>query len=261
MLCLLAAFLFFGLGKGRSGIAAGFGDSGSSASWPDMQEPVKSSTIADPLGRKAAENLVSESLAIRNTESIGKSYILNKDTTPEAALSILTDLMESEGEITDIIWIGTWYVGELLIEGVVVEFSNGKDTSRRLAQIPLGDGGKIDFDSFIRRSSHPWETILSKQTEPAIVRVNIKKSNYYNGTFSDEAHWNSYAISSPDIQETLYAYAAKNSSQDLELAQILEGEDTNPRATLEIGTAPSAENRQFIITRVVAEDWIASNRR
>lgn len=262
LLCLLAAFLFFSYGKGRSNVAANLANSNSSILWPAIQAPVPSTTVAKPLGKKEAEKLVSESLAIRNADSISGSFILSKDTTPETALSILSDIIESEGKITQLTWIGTRYVGENLLEGVVVEISNGEDISRRLAQIPLGyeAGHKIDFDSFIRRTSHPWSTILSKQTESAIVRVNIKKSNYYNGTFSDDTHWKSYAISSPDIQQTLYGYAEKNSHQDLALIEIVTKEDTIPRAILEIGAAPAAENHQFIITQVIAEDWVISER-
>lgn len=263
LLCLLAAFLFFsyGKGRGRGNVGGNIADSDSSVLWPAIQDPAPSATVAKPLGKKEAEKLVSESLAIRNADSIGGSFILSEDTTPETALSILTDLIESEGEITNLTWIGTRYVGGNLLEGVVVEIANGEDISRRLAQIPHGYGNKIDFDSFIRSTSHPWDAILSKQTESAVVRVNIKKSNYYNGTFSDDAHWNSYAISSPDIQRTLYGYAERDSPQDLALAEIVATEDTIPRAVLEIGAASTAGKHQFFITQVIAEDWVITEKR
>ncbi len=80
--------------------------------------------------------------------------------------------------------------------------------------------------------------------------------NYYNGIFSDDTVWQAYALVSPDTDEILYAYAKRDTPQFLAMEKILESDEHLHRATLEITSLPDAGERQFQISRVLAENWV-----
>ena len=94
----------------------------------------------------------------------------------------------------------------------------------------------------------------------------VGKDSYYNGLFRDESKWVCYAMGTPDHEVVLLGYCRKGSLQAAAMERIVaedrlgEGGRALKRATLEIRRIAGAESRQFEIARVLAEDWVVSDK-
>jgi hypothetical protein len=126
---------------------------------------------------------------------------------------------------------------------------------------------KIDFEALARTVRPPWPDLLEGRASEGQVRVIVAPDSYYNGVFSDESQWLSFGLASPDISQILVGYCRRDSAQAKAMQEILKSMDDAPaagrqikRATLAIRRPTGAEPRQFEITRVLAEDWIVSER-
>ena len=102
-----------------------------------------------------------------------------------------------------------------------------------------------------------------------MVRVILANDAYFNGPFRDDSRWSCYGMVSPDIERMLIGYCRKGSLQDQAMQRLFlsEPDEAGPeaasqsniiRATLQLVRPPSAEDRQFEIVRVLAEDWVLS---
>ncbi len=142
---------------------------------------------------------------------------------------------------------------------------NGEELSRLAFLTPDGFGRwKIDYESFARIVKPSWSDLLEKKADQGLVRVFVAKDSYYNGPFKDESEWICYGMASPDTSVVPMGYCRKNSPQAKALERIVADSEGGldrhglNRATLEIRRPEGAEDRQFEITRVLAEDWVLS---
>lgn len=224
---------------------------------PGHEEGLGSNNLNDMLGALAAEKLVSDALA-SDSDNIAQRFRLETGTSPAAASEILREIRTQEGDLTELKWLGIRYIGDRVIEEVTTMCSTGKSSSIRLAQITRQPDGshKVDFGSYIRKTSHPWEDIVDGNVETCIVRVTISKSAYHNGIFSDDTKWRAYKISSPDMDTNLHAYAEIGTEEEIRIRDILATDTRTPRVTLQIRRNETLLPKQFKISQVIARDWI-----
>jgi hypothetical protein len=212
-------------------------------------------------GEEASLELVKRALANRDPALVSKFFRVDPTNEPEAVLEALDKLEATEGKAKELSWIGSQYANGTFIEQVVVNMSKDGQNVNRLAQLVAGSDGewRIDFDSYIRNSSLGWEVILSENSPPATVRVFVVADTYYNGHFADDSVWQVYALVSPDVEKGLYGYVKRDSPQFRAMQKILEVEANLHRAVLEIKNSSNAGQRQFEITRVIAENWVSGD--
>lgn len=226
----------------------------------DFESPYIEPAAPETTQLEGAEaiKLVRSALANRDPSLVADFFELGDLGDPRLALVELQGISEREGEVTGTKWLGQSYHNGLTLGEVVVFMDKGKRPLNRLAQLTLGSDGKwrINLDSYLRKAIPSWEKILSGESTTSVVRVFLAYDTYYNGIYSDEAEWQSYALASPDIGDILYAYAKRGSSQDKALRRILASENKFHRTTLGISKNPESKVRQFVIARVIAENWV-----
>lgn len=210
-----------------------------------------------------ALSLVRRALAIRDPSKVAE-YFRTGASLPEDVLAFLRDLDKNDGKVTGTNWLSSMDANGLLIDGVLVDFSNKGESRNRLALMTPDENGrwKIDFEAFARICRPRLKDIMENSGSAGLVRVVVGKDMYYNGPFKDESRWVCFGLASPDNEKVFLGYCRKGSPQEAALAKILEDEGqfgASPalnRATLEIRHVEGAEKRQFEITRVLAEDWV-----
>lgn len=207
---------------------------------------------------KETLSLVTRAIANRDPDKVGEFFRLSNDRTPEDVIRVLERIESGEGSVVGTEWFGAEFANGVVMGQVVVHMEKDGAKVNRLAQTVEREGGGflVDFDSYIRATSSPWDSILSGEAPTSTVRVFIATDTYYNGPFSDDAVWQSYALVSPDTDVILHGYARKNSSRFNALEKILETEKPLHRATLEITCLPESGKDQFEISRVLAENWV-----
>ena len=136
----------------------------------------------------------------------------------------------------------------------MVTFSN--EDTRSLFVIATPNGPLIDWDAYARYNSASWGDILSGKSQSAEVRVFVEHSDYYNFLYRDESEWSCYRLTSPDLKDSLYAYAKKRSKQEIALASV---QSLNKAIPVVLGistTQDGLKHRQITIDRVYAFSWI-----
>jgi hypothetical protein len=249
----------------------------------DQVKPIQERVVSEFESPSEAQAvaMVKSALAVRDRAKVVDHFRIG--TTDAAGIvKFLTEMETLDGKISSYSWMSSMDANGMLIDGVSV-FLDGADKVRnRLAMLtPDAEGvWKVDFDSFARKVSPEWDEILRNKAEVAVVRVVVADDTYHNGIYKDETQWTCYGMVSPDHEEVLMGYCKKGSPQALALERITSGTDLldkvsqplnqpvrrmNPsthssrtlnRAVLEIRHAAGAEQRQFEITRVLAEDWV-----
>jgi hypothetical protein len=217
---------------------------------------------------EAALDWVKNALAVRDPAEVGKFFRLCQ-TEPTAVVSFLEGLQELDGAITSYQWLSSMDANHLLIDGVLVMTSKDDTPRNRLALLTPDEQGvwKIDFDAFARTVRPSWKELLAEDGGRGVVRVILAEDSYFNGPFKDDGKWLCYGMASPDSDQILLGYCRRDSPQAHALSLVFhddeEAQTVNSRlkrATLELRRPQGAEARQFEITRVLAEDWVLSDR-
>lgn len=208
----------------------------------------------------AALALVKQALALRDPEKVAE-YFRPDGASPQEIIDFLKGMDASDGQIDGMQWLSSMGTIMIPLEGVLVSFkSKGEEAPRsRIVVMTSDPAGKwrIDYDAFARMVTPSWNDLLKKQTATATVRVYVKPDNYYNGPFNDEKLWVCYSTCSPDTEETLKVYCKIGSPQTAAMASMCSKGDKVIRATLLIRRVEGTEARQFEISKVLAEDWVA----
>lgn len=196
-------------------------------------------------------------MTLRNPERV-EAYFRPGISKPGEIIKFLEDRELEEGAIVEYSWIGSMSANGMAIEGVLVNYA-GKDKPRnRVALLVPDETGtwKIDYDAFARVVKPPLEDLIEDRESKGMARVYVAHDTYYNGPFNDDTKWSCYGLASPDVEEVLLGYCEKNSAQDSALKRILSKGGQMARAMVEIQRAENALPRQFIISSVLAEDWV-----
>lgn len=232
-------------------------------------ERYKVSEFESP-SQEEAVALVKMALKARDPLQV-MAYFRAGETGPETIIRFLAGMEDRYGPIRDCQWLSSMDANGLLLEGVLVASELDGKPHKRLALLTPDEAGvwKIDYDAFARVTQPSWEAILDGDGQ-GMARVILSNDAYYNGPFRDDSRWSCYGMASPDIEPILIGYCRKGSPQDEAMQRMLRSEPDQAepgvagqshviRATLQLARPPSAEKRQFEITRVLAEDWVLSD--
>jgi len=232
-----------------------------------VEEESVSSRFQSPSTQETFE-LVKAGIAARDPEKV-MEYFRPGAASAEEIVGFLEETEMAEGEVTQYKWLGGIDANGLQLEGMATVFSiDGKESSRLAILTPDEEGRwKIDFESFARIVRPSWSALLEGKEDQGLVRVWVAADNYYNGVFRDESAWVCYGMASRDSDKVLMGYCKTGSPQAKAMvwiiAQSLEKQlDFRGmcRATLEIRRPAGAEVSQFEITRVLAQDWVVSDK-
>jgi len=127
---------------------------------------------------------------------------------------------------------------------------------KELSIVKEPSGLKIDWESWVGWSEMPWDEFLaSKPTVSRVFRVTLYPVDYYNRGFSDESKWQSYRAESQGNDQSVFAYAEK----DTVVSQLLHfSPDMKSRSVMVALKFPenAAGGNQVEIERFVTDGWI-----
>lgn len=226
---------------------------------PDIKPGSSSSSTAAPfLTTDQAAGIMIRALESRGLDSIPGLFKTDSGTAPEEILSTLNQIQSSEGSLVRIDWNGQKFLNGLTLVAMVSYRAKDGAESSRSANLVWGDDRKwrLDYDSYLRASSLPWEQILSGEPPSAsTVRVFASQDNYYNGPYADDSIWQCYLLVSHDLPKPVYGYAKRGQPAAKALTNLLPNSTSRP-LTLEVKAPPESVNRQVAIQGVAAEDWV-----
>ncbi|MCX6866606.1 MAG: hypothetical protein NTV46_10395 [Verrucomicrobia bacterium] len=233
------------------------------AATPGVQERVIS-RFKSP-SQSAALDLVKQALKVSDPDKVEEFFHLGS-ANPGVVVDFLRNMEALDGAIIGYHWLSSMDVNNLLIDGVAVNTLLRDKPHNRLALLMPNEKGhwKIDFDAFARTVNPSWNELLAMKSGQGLVRVVIAQDSYYNGIFSDDKEWVCYGMASPDLEVNLFGYCRRRSPQAVAMErlgfteQVISDNNNLKRATLEIRRTAGAGDRQFEITRVMAEDWVMS---
>lgn len=138
---------------------------------------------------------------------------------------------------------------------MAVLFKNG---SKRFVPVVNTQSGRfIDFEAYSRACSVPLMELLENGGECEYARVFIEPISYYNGVFEDDTRYQSYLITSPDLEDTqIYGYAEHGDATAVALQELLKG-GAPIRVIVRLESVErSQERKQFHIDRVYCYGWV-----
>jgi hypothetical protein len=144
--------------------------------------------------------------------------------------------------------------GDLHYERFRADLGGGR--SRLACVVLTEDGGKVDFESYARHGSVPWDDLLGGRVAAADeVRLFVDGGDYYNFDFSDDGQWRSFVARTPDLGEDLHVYARRGSPVEATLNELTASGPAP--VTLAVRSVDrSHERRLFEVTRVLAPAWV-----
>jgi hypothetical protein len=201
--------------------------------------------------------IVDKFLSAEDPEKLAAIARLNEFSAAQAYALVLA-AKKADGEKVSMEWNLARETNGLSLETVFLTYQNNKN---RLVFLLPDDQGKwrVDVASYLRYGTKPWSELSAQGSCKAEVRVIISLNNYYNGLFVDEKEWVSFALTSADHDQPLRAYANVNSRAFKALIECLRASNPAP-VTLEISRDAGMEPRQFEIKRVIAQDWVESDK-
>lgn len=115
----------------------------------------------------------------------------------------------------------------------------------------------VDWESWAGYSEYsPEEARERKPTEPFLMRVVLRRENYFNFDFSDDKMWNGYRMGFRISDESFLAYTAKGSPADKLLDRLRQDAGSSPY-TVRVRYPENARmDDQVEIVEVVSAGWI-----
>lgn len=131
---------------------------------------------------------------------------------------------------------------------------------RQLDFVATPAGLRIDWESWAGWSDLPWSEFIAKRpTEPQVCRVVMRKVDYYNNPFEDDARWRSYRLESQDGDELIYGYVERGSVLDERLQ--LDADAKQARVILKLRFPEGgAGTNQVRIEELVNNGWVMPER-
>jgi len=165
-------------------------------------------------------------------------------------------------------WAGSLDANGLPLESVSIVLEGKDRTESYVALLHPDRSGtwKIDFPALVRICTPSWQDIEKNKPPTARVRVVASVDNYFNGPFT-EGEWYSFRLSSPELNRWHYAYCRLGTPQakamrwtmnrnQQQAADEFQPEQFGRRVILDLKRVEGAQDNQYEIERVVAEDWI-----
>jgi hypothetical protein len=220
-----------------------------------IEEPVEKKKM----GEAEAVALATKALAARTEEEI--LAVMDPGPVPASEVGeFLRGLQERDGTITGYALMDRLDSLREDLVGVVVSFEKDGEKWNRIALFaPDGGGGwKMDFPAFSRMATPSWDELLTGKAQSAVVRVYVERDQYFNGPFRESDGWTCYGVASPDVDRLLFGYCKKDGEQDLAIRSLLDIRKM-ARVTVVLEKAEGADSRQFVIKRVLAQDWLVGD--
>ena len=219
--------------------------------------------VFTPPSERDAVQIVQNAMAARDAETIRMFIHDTREADVDAMLAFFSESAARDGEVIQYQWIGTADVGRMQIQSVNVIFEKNYQRNVRTAMLVPDESGvwRLDFPFFSRWCDPPIRLIDHEAGYPGgRVRVLVVRDLYFNGPFSDDREWACYAFISPDSENSGFAYCRIGSQEHAEMQDLLNSrQGAATRVTLEIRRAEGAEQRQFELTRIVTDDWMAED--
>ncbi len=207
--------------------------------------------------RDEAVDKATRAVTERDPEKIATRFRMGA-TTPAEVVDFLKTEEARDGPVDHYDWLSSMDSDGLLMEGVLVVYKGKEKPVERLAFLTPDEKGdwKVDFAAYARTVSPSWNELLEKGADHGIVRIFLGRDVYYNGPFSDENLWTCYGMASPDMDVLLRGYCKVGSPQAEALVRLFSDERRVSRATLELQRVKDGGERQFEITKLLAQDWV-----
>ncbi len=224
----------------------------------DSEIRVKSLHVSLP--EQQAIALVKAAVENRDPGKVGNLF-RQGDATEAEIIRFLGEMATTDGKVDGYEWMGSIDANGLTLDGVIITFDNPGVPRNRLAALVPGEDGtwRVDFPAFARSVDASWDKIISGEVKQAKVRVYVAADNYYNGVFGDEEKWVSVSLASPDTPKVLVGYCTMESPQAAALKRIVSRGAPLSRAVVEFRRVEGGGDRQVLITRVLAEDWVMAD--
>lgn len=216
-----------------------------------------------------ARVILTKALAAKDEAAVRENFHLAA-STPDEVLAFLRDQEEHKGPLRVDNWLGSIDPNNTLVEGLVVKRSkeDGSESSTIAMLTPDQTGvWRLDFDSFAGKCQPSWEAFVSGEAVEGVVRVWFSVDNYFNGPFLNDEQWLCYSMARSESDAILFGYCRKGSPQADAMENIAERmrmkgrtNTTSFRGIVAISKPEGAEKRQFEIKRVLAEDWLLTDK-
>jgi hypothetical protein len=212
--------------------------------------------------------IVTAALAANDEAAVLANFRLN-GTPPTEVLEFLRQEEKLFGPPHVQSWIGSIDCNNSLVEAVSVHYTKDGINKQRMAMLTPDQNGvwRLDFASFANKSESVWETFVSGKATEGTVRIWFSQDNYFNGIYKDDSEWLCFSMSPVNSEVPLFGYCRKNSPQGKAMASIearthARGKKniSTFRATLAISRSKGADKRQFEIKKVLAEDWLLTDK-
>jgi hypothetical protein len=144
--------------------------------------------------------------------------------------------------------------GNFIMDRMELTMNDGKP--RMLCIVHCNGRALVDFESYARCGSTTWDEILSGKVNKAErMRVIIENNNYYNYSFNDETKWISFVANTPELPNSIYLYGSSDNQAFLDLKKSIGTGTMTCTISIE-ATNEGAPCRQFILSKLIAKDWV-----
>lgn len=115
----------------------------------------------------------------------------------------------------------------------------------------------IDWESWVGYGEkNVDQLLLTKPTDPLLVRVVVSRENYYNYSFSDDREWLSLKLNFRNQERGLWAYVKRDSDVG-ETFKVYGVEVESRPLMLKIKYPPNARAKdQVIVTEILSDGWV-----
>jgi hypothetical protein len=129
-------------------------------------------------------------------------------------------------------------------------------SSKRMTLDDAPDGLRVDWEAWVGWSSMSWAKFKEdKPSAPQLFRVTAAPVSYYNYEFKDETLWSAWMLSSPQGDEFLYGFVARNSPTEGKILSA--GKESGGVMILMLAFPPNpTANNMCEITEMVAAGWV-----
>lgn len=215
-----------------------------------------------------ARAIVTAALGAKDEAAVLANFRLN-GVAPADVLEYLREdeKLSGPGQIES--WVGSVDFNNTLVESVLIKYTKGEKSELRIALLTPDELGvwRLDYESFALKCAPAWENFVSGDATEGIVRIWFSEDNYYNGPYINDAEWLCLTMARLENDAVLFGYCRRNSPQGEAITRIMQRlkssgkkDVSTYRATLAISRAEGAEKRQFEINRVLAEDWLMTDK-
>ncbi len=239
--------------KDRRGIALRYA--------PIESEVALTLTDFPPPAERDAIGIIYGAIASEDADTLLQFVHQSGEVSVDEMLGFFAATEERDGILTGHQWVGSADTETLQIQSIILAFEKeGKPNYRMGMLVPTESGEwKMDFPSYARWCDPPIQQIEESGGYPGgLVRAILANDLYFNGPFSDDREWACFQLSSPDVESSVFAYCRIDSPEHEAIAKAFAQGARQIRMTLEIARVDGAQPRQFLITRIVNQEWLAS---